>query len=80
MLNKEALKKVLAKMLDKLQELLKGETTIGNMGETTIGNIKSLLFGLVLGVSTALMIPKKYYNRVPIKWIKNFKSWLFSKK
>ena len=72
MLNNAALKKVLAKLVDKLQELLKGETTIGT--------IQSLVVGVILGVSTALMIPKKYYDRVPIKWIKFVKYWLFPKK
>ena len=47
-------------------------------GGNTLKNIKSLVVGMTLGVSTGLMIPKKYYNRVPIKWIKIFKSWLLS--
>ena len=47
-------------------------------GGNTLRNIKSLIFGMTLGVSTALMIPQKYYKMVPIKWIKFFKSWLLS--
>ena len=51
-------------------------------GGNTLRNIKSLIFGMTLGVSTALMIPQKYYNLIPKKkkiifliWIKFFKPW-----